>query len=243
MKHKRREMSGSVSWVFRYMGLLLLLLLLPPLQLNIVHHEMQLAAAAVMDLTEGFVAVPLNPGLNMEIQKPYNIAAEDRYSFKDGIHKLWVFSTDKPHTTSSKTEPRTEIRIKGYDYSSGVWQLEGQGYVPSGTSGVCIMQVFGPANYHSTALMLRVYNGSLSYYRNPVLDENMYDKWFRLNVIHDVAARKVKVYIDGVLKLEDSVIIEPRSSHYFKLGVYAQNDCSYRMESRWKDIKVLKKRV
>ena len=28
-----------------------------------------------------------------------------------GVHKLWVFSTDKPHTLTSQTKPRTEIAI------------------------------------------------------------------------------------------------------------------------------------
>ncbi|KAK9271777.1 hypothetical protein L1049_002141 [Liquidambar formosana] len=127
----------------------------------------------------------------------------------------------------------------GYEYSSGVWQFEGYGYVPHGTSGVCIMQVFGANPPHATTLMLRVYNGSLMYYRGPVLVPNIYDKWFHLNVIHDVGAAKVKVFIDGYLLLQ----VDGRggTTHSFKCGVYAQNNDSYCMESRWKDIKVLRK--
>jgi hypothetical protein len=52
----------------------------------------------------------------------------------------------------------------------------------------------------ATTLMLRVYNGSLTYYRDPVLDPNIYDRWFRLNVIHDLDASNVTIYIDGVPK-------------------------------------------
>lgn len=130
------------------------------------------------------------------------------------------------------------LLFQGYDYSSGVWQFEGYGYVPCGTTGVCIMQVFG-ASPHATTLMLRVYNGSLSYYRASVIVPNIYDKWFKLNVIHDMDNSKVRVYIDGVLKYEAPG--RGGTSHYFKFGVYAQNNDSYYMESRWKDIKVLKK--
>lgn len=130
---------------------------------------------------------------------------------------------------------------QGYDYSSGVWQFEAYGYVPCGTSGVCIMQVFGASPPHATTLMLRVYNGTLSYYRAPALVDDIYDRWFRLNVIHDVDAAIVKVYIDGVLKFEAPG--RGGTSHYFKCGVYAQNDDSHSMESRWKEIKVLKKCV
>ncbi|XP_039158237.1 citrate-binding protein-like [Eucalyptus grandis] len=184
----------------------------------------------------GFEELPLNQS-NFDIQRPYDIPEEERYSFQHGVHKLWVYSSDKPHTPTSRTHPRTEIRIRGYDYSSGVWQFEGYGYVPCGTTGVCIMQVFG-ASPHATTLMLRVYNGSLYYYRNPVLLENIYDRWFKLNVIHDVNASTVKIYIDGQLKM-----VAPGrggTSHYFKCGVYEQDDGSYYMESRWKGIKVLK---
>jgi hypothetical protein len=110
--------------------------------------------------------------------------------------------------------------------------------VPNGTSGVCIMQAFG-ARPGATTLMLRVYNGSLTYYRGPVLVPNIYDRWFQLNVIHDVDASNVTVYIDGVLTYEATGHGE--RPHYFKCGVYAQNNETNYMESRWMGIKVLKK--
>lgn len=131
------------------------------------------------------------------------------------------------------------LHSQGYGYSSGVWEFEAYGYVPYGTSGVCIMQVFGATAPHATTLMLRVYNGSLTYYRETVLVPDIYDKWFKLNVIHDVDAAKVKVYIDGRLKLEADG--RGGTSHAFKCGVYAQNNDSCYMESRWKHIKVLTK--
>ncbi|KAK6125739.1 hypothetical protein DH2020_040513 [Rehmannia glutinosa] len=193
----------------------------------------------VDDPTKGFISQYLNES-NLVVQRPYDIVSENqRYSFKNGVHKLWVLNTDKPHTPVSKTNPRTEIRIHGYDYSSGVWQFEAYGYVPCGTTGVCVMQVFGSDPPHATTLMLRVYNGTLSYYQAPVIVPNIYDRWFKLNVIHDVEASRVKVYIDGVLKFE--ALGRGGHSHYFKCGVYAQNNSSYYMESRWKNIRLLKK--
>ena len=130
--------------------------------------------------------------------------------------------------------------FQGYDYSSGIWQFEGYGYVPSGTYNVCIMQVFG-AKYHSyaTTLMLVVRNDTLLYYRNPVVATNLHNRWFRLNVIHDVDSSTLKVYINKVLKLEAPG--HGGTSHFFKFGVYSQYDGSHYMESRWKKIKVLKK--
>lgn len=101
------------------------------------------------------------------------------------------------------------------------------------------MQIFGGSS-SATTLQLRVYDTSLTYYRSPVLLQNMYNKWFRLNVIHDVGSSNVMVYIDGVLKYDRSG--DPGdATHYFKFGVYTQNDPSHYMESRWKDIKVFTK--
>ena len=58
-------------------------------------------------------------------------------------------------------------------------------------------------------------------------------------VIHDVNASTVKIYIDGTLKYEAAG--RGGNSYHFKFGVYGQINESYYMESRWKDIKVLKK--
>lgn len=129
--------------------------------------------------------------------------------------------------------------FQGYDYSSGVWQFEGQGFVPNGTSGVSIMQVFGSDPPHATTLMVRTYNGSLFYYRASILVPNIWDRWFRLNVIHDVEASIVRVYVDGVQVYQATG--RGGRSHYFKFGVYTQNQPSYYMESMWKGIRVLQK--
>ncbi|ONK71083.1 uncharacterized protein A4U43_C04F4550 [Asparagus officinalis] len=189
------------------------------------------------DPTDGFTAVPLTEK-NFKEQWPYNLPLDDRYSFVDGVRKLWVYSTDKPHFPGSGTKPRTEIHIEGYDYSSGVWQFEGNAYVPSGTTGVSIMQIFG-ASGRATTFMMWVHNGSINYYSHQMIQDNIYDRWFKVNVIHDTGAKKVHVYIDNVLKL--SVDDAGGDSHYFKFGVYEQNGNSNCMESRWKGIRVLKK--
>ena len=124
--------------------------------------------------------------------------------------------------------------LQGYDYSSGVWQFEGYGYVPSGTTGVSIMQVFG-AGETATTLMLHVYDGALRYYDRQLVEDSIYDRWFRLNVVHDVKASTVTVYIDGKHKFGTSVT--PSESYYFKFGVYMQHhDQSSCMESRWTNV-------
>ncbi|RLN29031.1 citrate-binding protein-like [Panicum miliaceum] len=195
-----------------------------------------LAAVGSGDPTVGFTAVRLSES-NFVLQRPYDVPGGDRYKFHGGVRQLWVLSSDKPHDPHSNTSPRTEIRMTGYDYSSGVWQFEGYGYVPSGTTGVSVMQVFG-AGESATTLMLHVYDGALRYYDRQVVEDNIYDRWFRLNVVHDVDASTVAVFVDGVERLR--VPGRGGDSHYFKFGVYAQNHASICMESRWKGIRILR---
>ncbi|XP_028797883.1 citrate-binding protein-like [Neltuma alba] len=186
-------------WMFYLIGLKLIIL------------QVSVRSEAV-DPTQGFAPVPLHNS-NFKVQKPYDVAVNKRYSFVNGVHKLRVYSTDKPLSPDSHTLPRTEIRVTGHDYTSGVWQFEGYGYVPSGTSGVSIMQVFGARPPSASTLQLRVYDSSLTYYRSPVLLHNMHNRWFRLNVIHDTDASIVKVYIGRVLKFKGSA--RGHASHYF----------------------------
>ncbi|XP_058772946.1 citrate-binding protein-like [Vicia villosa] len=201
-------------------------------------HQTTSFSSSAIDPTQGFTHVSLDNS-NFVIQKPYNIPVNQRYNFTNGVHQFWILPTDKPFMSGSNTKPRTEIRISKHEYTSGIWQFEGYAYVPSGTSGVCIMQVFGGRST-ATTTQLRIYDGSLTYYNSPhVLSQNIYDRWFKVNVIHNVDANNVKIYIDGVLKRDGAGL--GAGTHYFKFGVYVQNDHSNRMESRWKNIKVFKK--
>lgn len=111
--------------------------------------------------------------------------------------------------------------------------------MPSGTTGVIIMQVFGAAD-EATTLQLRNINGDLMYYNKNVVVSNVYNKWVRVNVIHNVGAKKVTIFVDGVQKL----VMDDHGpdTHYFKYGAYAAlTGSSNYMESRWKGIKIFKK--
>lgn len=128
---------------------------------------------------------------------------------------------------------------QGLDYSSGVWQFEGYGFVPNGTSGATIAQIHGAA-HGATTLILRIYNGDMRYYSSDVVATGLYDRWFRLNVIHDVDGGMVTVFVDGVEKYKTKD--KGPGDLYFKCGVYAAPvNISYYMESRWRDIKIYKK--
>ncbi|TVU51001.1 hypothetical protein EJB05_02402, partial [Eragrostis curvula] len=207
---------------------------------------MSALAAAVVDgcnLTAGFTKVDI-PESSFVVQSPYNVPVDQRYrnDAATGVRTFWVYADDKPFNTVTPTNPRTEVRIRGYDYSSGVWQFEGYGYVPSGTSGASVMQIHNEnGGTPATAMMLHVYNGTLRYYSGEVVEDCVYDRWFRLNVVHDVGASTVSVFVDGAPRLVD-VAVKPTESHYFKFGVYMQHhDRSGCMESRWRNVSVYTK--
>ncbi|TVU50992.1 hypothetical protein EJB05_02392, partial [Eragrostis curvula] len=199
------------------------------------------SSAADADPTSGFVAVELTED-RFKLHKPYDLPPEQRYEFRDGVRRLWVYCTDKPLSPGSPTKPRSEILLNK-TYTSGVWQFEGYGYVPAGTTGVSVMQVFGAprSSGHNTTLMLHVYGGRLMYYHDEtrVVDGDICGRWFRLNVVHDVGADALTVFVDG----EERLAVAGRGSfrHYFKFGVYVQTDPSHYMESRWRDVKVYTK--
>ncbi|KAM0905322.1 hypothetical protein ACQ4PT_017492 [Festuca glaucescens] len=194
------------------------------------------ASADACDPTTGFITVPLND-TQLPVQSPYDLPLNQRYEFVNGMRRLWVYCSDKPHSLTSHTKPRTEIRMQ--TYSSGVWQFEGYAYVPGGTSGVSVMQVFGAVK-HATTLMLHVYDGALRYYDRQVVEDRIYDRWFRLNVIHDVGGNgTLAVFVDSEERLR--VAGRGGHEHYFKFGVYAQRNPSHYMESRWRDVRLFTK--
>lgn len=91
-----------------------------------------------------------------------------------------------------------------------------------------------------TSLQLRMYDGDMRYYRYNLVHTNLYDKWFRVNIIHNVDEGKITVFIDGVQKFE--VKDQGPRDLYFKCRVYAAPaNGSHRMESRWRDIKLYRK--
>ena len=69
-----------------------------------------LLRALKADPTDGFSYVKLSEA-NFQVQKPYDVSVNQRYSYIGGEHRLWVYKTDKPYSQTSNTKPRTEIRI------------------------------------------------------------------------------------------------------------------------------------
>jgi hypothetical protein len=195
------------------------------------------AAAFAQNPTNGWTSQKLG----YSIQYPYNLDRTNRYSYDAATdtHHFWVLSNDLPHAATSRTLPRTEMKVDG-DYTSGQHQFEADMMIPPDTSNVSLVQVFGGSlRGHSTSLQLRVYNGNLKHYDDAILATNIYGRWLHLNVTHDVSTHAIQIFVDGKLALttEDN----GGKSWYFKCGVYGQEGMSSKMEAYFRNIRIYTK--
>jgi hypothetical protein len=170
------------------------------------------------------------------IHKPYNLSVGSRFTYSGGVWTMWVNTTDAPFESGSGTLPRTEMRWNN-NYTSGNRMWDGDVYVPSGTYGSNIQQVFGGTE-SSTASMVRVYSpngGELRRYSDGVLMTQAYDKWINVKVAHDANNNQIKIYVANALIRTDAD--RGNGDHYFKNGVYTQTGASSRMECRFRNLK------
>ena len=178
-------------------------------------------------LYAGFVLQPLK----YEVQHPYDLKLEDRYSYDKttDTHDLWVLDTDKPHAPPpNKTEARTEMHILDANYKpgSGLHMMDCDMFIVPGTFA-CISQVFGTG---PMAMIIADTNGTISDLRtHAVIGRDMNGKWFHWTIIHDPSATgpgAIKVYIDGKLA-SDKVSGSKEKSFYFKVGVYSRKNSNH----------------
>jgi hypothetical protein len=148
-----------------------------------------------------------------------------RYTNEGGIE---TFST-KPG------DERAEARIHD-DHTSGRWQFEGWVKVSPGVNGGCVHQVF-------KFLMIVAYpndGGELRQHSYQNLGTTgAYDRWVRINTIHDATAKRAEIYIDGVLKgTMDKTASGGADGWYHKYGIYNSSGTSPVIQ--WKEVKFFK---
>jgi len=68
------------------------------------------SSATAADPTLGFAALELTED-RFKLHKPYDLPPEQRYEFRDGVRRMWVFCDDKPLSPGSPTKPRSEILL------------------------------------------------------------------------------------------------------------------------------------
>ena len=180
--------------------------------------------------------------VKFNIQWPTNAAEDQRYWFTNDIYHCQVFSNDGAFSTGSATLPRTEQRFEP-DYTNGgaapIGEIQYQSFemVPSNENSYCVFQIHsGDAEedaFGSTTFMFFWFtnnNGSLWDYSGKELVKNLGNKWFQVNVDHNLVNHTIRSWINQQLiwTQQDN----GAGDFYFKDGCYEQDhNPTYEMDT------------
>ncbi|SMD26143.1 polysaccharide lyase family 7 protein [Kibdelosporangium aridum] len=185
----------------------------------------QVNPAKKIQVVSGGVNHPHNWNTTTHAEKPG--ASYDR---SGGVETFRLLSTKSN---------RVEVRVQN-DYRTGLRQFEGELRVTAPTNDESCMQIFGNDGAGATTLMIRAFSangGELRDGSSRVLTSGIYNKWVRINVIHDGTANKVSIYVNGALKITRS---GPPGDHYFKYGVYGTLKTAS-AQTQWRNVKFYQK--
>ena len=171
--------------------------------------------------------------VTFKIQSPTNVPQSDRYWATNNIYHCQVFSTDGAFSVGNTTLPRTEQRFEpdytnGGKQSIGEIQYQSTEMALSNENSYCVFQIHtGDAESTadgSTTFMLFWFtnnNGSVHDYSGTLLASNLGNKWFQLNVDHNLVNHSIRVWIDK--NLVWTQMDNTAGDFYFKDGVYEQS--------------------
>ena len=168
--------------------------------------------------------------LNFKIQWPTNAAESTRYFITNSplpTYRCLVYSNDGAFSIGNTTRPRTEQRFNP-DYTNGEIQHQVTLMCPSNENSYCPFQIHtGDAQsptYGSTIFMLFWFSsdgGSVHDYSGTELAGNLGNKWFQLNVDHNMVTGTIRVWVNQ--KLVWTQQDNGAGDYYFKDGVYEQD--------------------
>ncbi len=180
------------------------------------------SAAAQLGGGTGWNACPVA----FKVQWPTNAARGERYWFTNDIYHCETFSNDGAFEVGNHTKPRTEQRFEP-DYRDADIQYQSMEMVPANENSFCVFQIHtGNAEtpaHGATTFMLFWFaddGGSLRIYNRTEVAGNLANKWFQLNVEHNVPARTIRVWINKTLVWTQKD--NGAGDFYFKDGVYVQ---------------------
>jgi hypothetical protein len=191
---------------------------------------------------------------SFNVQRPYNVAINTRFSIIDGIYNFWVFPPDAPHSpTANGRNPRTEARYggtadsaTGKNFTTGMRMWTGDMMVERNAVNSAIFQIHTTADgggpigvrIHSNSDMVN--NGSLTVVQGSSVAGGLIDRWFNFKASLDTSTLEVKIYINNCLK---STYKGPRGdgNFYFKHGVYFCKTSTNGCYSHYKNIRLYRK--
>jgi hypothetical protein len=180
--------------------------------------------------------------VSFKIQSPTNAAEDQRYWFTNNIYHCEVFSNDGAFEAGNTTLPRTEQRFEP-DYTNGgvgaIGEIQYQSLemAPSNENSYCVFQIHtGDAEsdaFGSTTFMLFWFtnnNGSVRDYSGTQLASDLGNKWFQVNVDHNLVNHAIRVWINQELVWTQQD--NDAGDFYFKDGVYEQShNPTYEMDA------------
>jgi len=165
--------------------------------------------------------------LNFKIQSPTNALQSQRYWFTNNIYHCLTYSNDGAFSVGNTTLPRTEQRYNP-DYTNGEIQYQAMIMAPGNENSYSVFQIHtGDAQsptFGSTTFMIFWFTnsgGSIRYYSGTVLATNLANKWFQLNVDHNVVTHTLRAWVDK--KLVYTGQDNGATDFYLKDGVYEQS--------------------
>jgi len=174
--------------------------------------------------------------VSFRIQSPTNAPQDERYWFTNNIYHCLVYTNDGAFSVGNTTLPRTEQRFTP-DYTNGEIQYQATLMAPSNENSYCVFQIHTgdvqSSAYGSTTFMafwFTNYGGSVHDYSGTTLATDLGNKWFQLNVDHNLTTRTIKVWINQILVWTQQD--NGAGDFYFKDGVYEQNhNPTYEMDT------------
>lgn len=164
-----------------------------------------------------------------------------RHSFDaaTGEHHFWLYDDDPSTFPGQDSGPRSELRFRN-DYTSGQAQFECDVRVSAGAHRVCVMQVFGGSSWATAFMTLAMNTGAFHYYDfDQRIHAPIYDRWLRLNVVHDTGARRVHVFVNRAFRA--TFADHGPGTHYFKCGLYGRAGMAARNDVRIRNIRLYRK--
>jgi len=211
---------------------------------NLTEEEKSISPPLFQSLTNGWTEVEYG-SMIPSMQFPCKSNISDHYTIVNGVSTFTVKSSDRPFDCSNppKTRPRCEATFRKVRYSTGQHQFQAFFKVPSNTSNASLMQILG-GTVNATSFMLGIIDrngGTIARYLQDFIQENLYERWFQLNVIHNTTNHQIDVYINGQHRLTSQDHgLSPKGFWYFKVGVYMQIHGSPTMQVQVKNITLWK---
>lgn len=162
--------------------------------------------------------------LNFKIQSPTNVPQNQRYWFSNNVYHCLTYSNDGAFSVGNTTLPRTEQRYQP-DYTNGEIQYQAMIMAPSNENSYCVFQIHtGDTTTNGSTTFMAFWftnnGGSVHDYSGTTLATNLANKWFQLNVDHNIVTRTIRVWINQLLvwTQQDNGV----KDFYMKDGVYEQ---------------------